>query len=63
MPGDHDIVKHEDEGFVVCRCGETFSGESDGEALARHRAHHHAETVGKPGVAAARQALEERKGE
>lgn len=55
--GDHDVISTED-GFVVCRCGRTFTDNTTEEAEARQRRHHKAELIDKPGAAAARRALE-----
>lgn len=59
---EHDVVREED-GYVECRCGKSWSRESTGECLALHGLHFVAETIGKPGVDAARAALENAKGE
>lgn len=63
MP-EHDIIREED-GFVVCRCGLSYSGESTGEAQARHRIHFEAmrrstDRAAVEGIAASRAALEGR---
>ncbi len=55
MP-EHDIIQEED-GFVGCRCGATFSDNTTEEARARHRVHFQAETVHARGLAASRAAL------
>ena len=55
--GDHDAIEVSD-GYVRCKCGESWSRDSTGEARSLWKAHWHAMTVGKPGVQAARAALE-----
>lgn len=52
----HDVIETQD-GYVRCRCGKSWSRDSTGECLTLHALHFQAEEIGKPGIAAAREAL------
>lgn len=62
MAPDHDVIEqvHLSHGArqFKCRCGKSVIGRDEDDAREKHERHHLAETTGKPGLEAARRALE-----
>jgi hypothetical protein len=62
MAGEHDAISGEWDRLgnwhIRCRCGLDIRRVNKKQAIEAHKLHFDAETVGKPGVQAAREALE-----